>query len=162
MPLHIRYFVKSIKDNNPSAEHRLWTDHNLPILPDNIKQVYDYFGEQKKYAFQADVLRLFLIKEYGGIYLDVDFNHVGPLCDIFEYENFFCSMNGIILNGIFGAKKKSECFKLACEAVDINTKWYGPSWFTKIVSPYIKKEITLRDFEEKYAKHHALASWVNK
>ena len=127
-----------------------------------MKLVYDMFGKQKKYAFQADILRLFLIKEYGGLYLDADFSQIGPLDDIFEKDNIFCELNGVLLNGMFGSVAGNRDIKNACDNVNPNTTWYGPTWFDKMIDKEHANILTLDDFESKYAKHHALFSWVNK
>lgn len=160
MPLEERYFTRDVKLKNSSWEHILWTDKNLPKLPDNIKKVYDVFGEDKIYAFQADVLRLFLVKEYGGLYLDIDFMPLNNFDDFQDLPDVFCDWDGLILNGVFGANKNNEGLVKACDAIDVTNTWYGPSWFTKVMSPYITNKISLDNFETKYAKHNALSSWL--
>lgn len=161
MPIDVRYFIRDIKENNPHIEHKLWTDNNLPKMPENVNLVYNKFGDKKQYAFQADVLRIFLIKEYGGIYLDADFNQIGSLDELFDYENFFCEWNKLLLNGTFGAKKGSELIEVACREINLTNDWYGPSWFTKVIDKQKANIMPFIEFEEKYAKHHALGSWLN-
>lgn len=68
MPDREKYFVSQVKEKNPDFEHILWTNDNLPELPPKIKEKYQYHYDQEVYAFAADVLRIFLIREYGGIY----------------------------------------------------------------------------------------------
>lgn len=160
MPLNVRYFIKGIKESNPNREHRLWTDHNLPNLPENVKLVYDMLGEEKKYASQADVLRVFLVKEYGGIYLDADFNQIGPLDELFDYDNFFCECSDTLLTGVFGAKAGNKLIEKACQEISLSNRWYGPSWFTKAIGMQGINIIPFDEFEEKYAKHYALGSWL--
>lgn len=138
----------------------MWTDRNLPKMPDNIKLVYDRLGEKKQYAFQADILRMFLIKEYGGIYLDVDFNQVGSLEELFDYNNFFCEWNKLLLNGAFGASKYNELMEKACQQIDLANDWYGPSWFTKTIGKQGVNIMPFEEFEKKYAQHYALGSWL--
>lgn len=157
MPVKDRYFVRDMKTKNPSWEHKLWTNSNLPELPENIKATYDMFGELGKPTFQADVLRLFLIKEYGGLYIDIDFE---PLRGFDDFgDTLFCNWDDLILNGIFGANPNNEIFVDLCNQINTRNTWYGPSWFTKALSPYNLNKISLDDFEQKYAKHHALNSW---
>lgn len=162
MPLDVRYYIKHIKESNPLIEHRLWTDHNLPTLPNEIKLVYDKFGEKKHYASQADVLRVFLIKEYGGLYLDADFDQIGPLDDLFDYDNFFCEWNDTLLTGVFGAKAGNELIEYACKQISLETDWYGPSWLNKVIDRHDINVMRLEEFESKYAQHHALGSWLTK
>ena len=162
MPVEEKYFVRDIKLKNPSWNHILWSDQNLPDLPDNIKKMYDIFGKDKLYAFQADLLRLFVVKKYGGLYLDVDFQFINGFDGIENYDDFFCEWNNLILNGVFGAKKNHKLLIKACKEINTNNRWYGPTWFTKVIGIDVKNKITLHNFESKYAKHHALGSWIKK
>lgn len=45
--------------------------------------------EQKKYAFLSDYVRLAVVKENGGVYLDTDVELVKPLDGMLEYAAFF-------------------------------------------------------------------------
>lgn len=159
MPVQERYFVRDVKQMNPSWKHILWTNENLPELPDNIKVMYDLFGKDKSYAFQADLLRLFIVKEYGGLYLDVDFKPLNSFDDLQDFDEIFCQWNKLILNGVFGASKNNKYLIDACEKVGKHNTWYGPSWFTDVIGPEARR-ISLEDFENRYAKHHALGSWL--
>lgn len=108
MPDREKYFVSQVKEKNPDFEHILWTNDNLPELPPKIKEKYQYHYDQEVYAFAADVLRIFLIREYGGIYIDVDWNCHKGFSDL-NLENY----NGLIIyhneyttgNECFGSKK---------------------------------------------------------
>jgi mannosyltransferase OCH1-like enzyme len=159
IPLRERYFIRDIKLKNPNWEYMFWTDSNLPELPNNIKEIYNIFGKDKQYAFQADILRLYVIKEYGGLYVDVDFQPLNSFDGLEESSTIFCSWNNLLLNGFFGADKNHESIIKACDEVSLMNTWYGPSWFTSIVQPYADNIITLDNFEKQYAKHHALHSW---
>lgn len=45
----------------------------------------------KKYAFLTDYLRLAIIKEFGGIYLDADVELIKPISGLLGgYDAFFC------------------------------------------------------------------------
>lgn len=157
MPVRERYFTRDLKAMNPSWEYKLWTD--APTLPTHIQEVYDIFGKDGQYAFQADLLRMFLIKEYGGMYVDVDFQPLKPLDDFLSSDTLFCQWNDLILNGVFGASKNHPAIEQMCEAVNLQTTWYGPSWFTKQLESYEFNSVTLEYLEEHYIKHHALHSW---
>ena len=110
IPDREKYFIEQVKIINPSFDHMLWTDDNLPELPENIKTLYDNFEKVKDYAHMADVLRIFLVKEYGGLYIDVDFKPIKPftLFDDNDSELFVCYHGGndfTMPNGVFGGKK---------------------------------------------------------
>ena len=61
MPNKEKYFLERCKKINPDFIHILWTNENLPILPEKVQAHCDYFTAKKDYAFVADVLRVYLI-----------------------------------------------------------------------------------------------------
>jgi mannosyltransferase OCH1-like enzyme len=160
MPVQDRYYTRDMRLKNPTWEYKLWKNDNLPELPENIQKTFDMFGKDKQYALQADVLRLFLIKEYGGLYIDVDFEPLNSFDDF--QDNIFCKWNDLILNGVFGAFPNNKIFVDLCDQIKPEITWYGPSWFTKALAPYNINIISLEEFEQKYAKHHAMHSWGSK
>jgi len=183
IPERERYFIESVKNYNKSFDHILWTDENLPELPQNIKILYDTFRNQKDFAHMADVLRIFLIKKYGGLYIDVDFKPLKTF-DLFDNNKnsmFVCYHGGndyTMPNGVFGGEKESEQINFIFNLVDINYGgWYGPSWLGDAVKKYLNLEYETNHeivkakcnennidycffpkFEE-YFKHLALYSW---
>lgn len=52
----------------PDWEFKLWNEDNSPINHPVVKKAL----EEKKYAFAADYVRIYVLNEYGGIYLDTD------------------------------------------------------------------------------------------
>lgn len=133
-------FVESMKTNNPDFEHILWTDKNLPELHPSIMAKVEHFKQIKIYAFAADVLRVALVYEYGGIYADVDLMSIKGFGDLM-LENY----NGLIVlhnghytagNDFFGCKSKFGFIKHAYEDL-VNDQNHGhdrmPYWFNKQV-----------------------------
>jgi mannosyltransferase OCH1-like enzyme len=112
MPDRDKEFVREVKEINSQWEHIFWDNNNLPKLPEKIQKIYDFFEIHEDYAHQADILRLYLIKEYGGIYLDIDFKCIKGFNDtnLELYDGLFCYHNGndyTMPNGILGATKNS-------------------------------------------------------
>ena len=54
-------------DMNPSWEHILWTEENMPELT-NQKQ----FDAMNELAGKADILRYELLNTHGGFFIDAD------------------------------------------------------------------------------------------
>jgi mannosyltransferase OCH1-like enzyme len=184
MPDREKGFVEKMKQMNPDWEHILWTDKNLPELPDAVRIRCDMFLTQKDYAHVADVLRVFLINKFGGIYLDVDFKPVGPLSqsDIASHEGVFFYHGGddyTMPNGCFGSSKNSGIseYLLSLISPDFGG-WYGPSWMGEMVKNYIEvpyetnheivneklkekniKYMLFSELETKYCTHGSLYSW---
>jgi hypothetical protein len=183
MPVREKQFVQELKDMNPTWEHKLWTNDNLPPLPENIQVLFDQFETQKDYAHQADILRVFLLREYGGLYMDVDFKcSAGFDVDFHECDGFFCYHGGndyTMPNGVFGSTKNSPIINHLTDLINIkNGGWYGPSWLGDSVKKFftlhreashdvVKDKLNSIDFkyvlfpelEAKYIRHHALYSW---
>jgi len=184
MPDREKEFVQKVKEQNPSYQHMFWINTNIPPLPEKLKEVYDMFGKNKDYAHQADVLRVFLVKEYGGIYLDVDFDCIGGFenTNFHEYDGLYTYHGGndyTIPNGIFGSSKNHSLINYIFEQINKEKwGWYGPSWMGNMVREYfglphecihellIPKLQNLNvnyylfsEFENKNFKHHALYSW---
>jgi mannosyltransferase OCH1-like enzyme len=180
IPLREKQYVQSIKSLNPNIEHILWGDIDNE-MPDNLKKWYNKFYNIKNYAFCADILRIWVVYKYGGIYLDVDFNISKPL------DNIFCS-NGTLFyhndtdftipNNIFAFKKESSILEYCINSINEDNSWYGPSWFGSIIKKYLGIEYAsdqstvmnkLYDygilykiyyqFELTYGKHMSLYSW---
>lgn len=184
MPNREKAFVAKLKEKHKKFNHILWTNDMLPELPDNFKVLFDAFEKAQDYAHQADILRIFLLAKYGGIYLDVDFDCLNSIdnTDISQCDGLFCYHGGndyTMPNGIFGVAKGSDIANYLCDLVNIdNGGWYGPSWLGDSVKRYLdldretehdivldklnKKNIKYMLFsnlEMKYFKHHALYSW---
>ena len=68
-PPEIKKCVDSWKKVLPDFEIRLWTKEDA--LKTNIQYVADAI-EAKKWAFASDVIRLYALYQYGGVYMDAD------------------------------------------------------------------------------------------
>lgn len=77
--------IASWKKFCPDYEIKEWNESNvdLDIVP-YVRQAY----EAKKYAFASDVLRLWAIYTYGGIYLDTDVELIKSYDDLINCEGF--------------------------------------------------------------------------
>ena len=73
MPDHCKRFVNRMKKINPDYEHKLWNNEVFELYKDD-KFLQNYLTNPKlyKWAFICDRVRLLLLRDYGGIYCDVD------------------------------------------------------------------------------------------
>ena len=96
----------------PDYEIKRWDESNLDL--DECKYAREAY-EAKKFAFASDYLRLKVLYNEGGIYLDVDVKLLKPLDDFlneqfftgFEKGDKFCVAPGLIC----GAEKGSPVLK---------------------------------------------------
>jgi mannosyltransferase OCH1-like enzyme len=69
----------------PDWEYKLWNEDNFNVnITPYTKEAY----EAKKYAFVSDYVRLWALYNYGGLYLDVDFEVYKPFDDLLAYSAF--------------------------------------------------------------------------
>lgn len=90
-------------------EIMIWNETNIEI-EDCIyaKQAY----AEKQYAFVSDYVRLKVLYEYGGIYLDSDIEVLKKFDDLLEAKAFTCFENDhAIAAWIFGSEKGNPIFK---------------------------------------------------
>ena len=97
--------IQSWKRHCPDYQIIEWNEDNFDIsaCPLYVRQAY----EAKKWAFVTDYVRLKVVYEHGGIYLDTDVEIIKSLDWLLEYDAFFGFENGVhVATGLgFGAYK---------------------------------------------------------
>lgn len=85
-PTEVTEYIEHWKYLNPDFKIKEWNEHNFDInIMPFVKQAY----LAKKYAFVADVARLYALSEMGGIYLDTDVELIKPFnYDLLKNESF--------------------------------------------------------------------------
>ena len=77
--------IKSWRDACPDYEIREWNESNSDLyLCDFIREAYAL----RKMAFVSDVIRLKVLIEYGGIYLDTDVRLLKSFDDFLHHRSF--------------------------------------------------------------------------
>lgn len=102
--------IKSWKKYCPDYEIIEWNEDNFDIAaaPLYVRQAY----EAKKWAFVTDYVRLFVLIEYGGIYMDTDVEVIKPL-EVFLMHQAFSGFEDQIhiSTGIMACEKGNPLFK---------------------------------------------------
>lgn len=88
--------IQSWKDFCPDYEIIEWNESNydLSAAPLYVRQAY----EAKKWAFVTDYVRLQVVYEQGGIYMDVDVELEKPLDLLLSHSAYFGFENGTYIN----------------------------------------------------------------
>lgn len=88
--------IKSWKKFCPDYEIIEWNEDNydLSSAPLYVRQAY----EAKKWAFVTDYVRLQVIYEHGGIYMDTDVELIKPLEPLLQYNAYFGFEDGKHIN----------------------------------------------------------------
>ena len=107
--------IESWKKYMPDYEIIEWNETNLPKINDFFYHAY----ENKKWAFASDVARLFILYNYGGIYMDTDVEVIKSLDKYLENKAFsgFESDNSVP-TGIMASEKGLPIFR---ELIDYYT-----------------------------------------
>lgn len=99
--------IESWRKFAPDYEIKEWNESNFDInYCSYTKKAY----EEKKYAFVADVARLAVIYEYGGVYMDVDVELLAPIDDLMKYKyGWMAFMNERFINTGVGFAAPAKC-----------------------------------------------------
>lgn len=135
-PAIYRECIQSWVDIMPDYEIKEWTLENLPREAVNIPWVKSAC-EARKWAYATDYIRLWVLKEYGGVYLDSDVM-VYRKFDDFLYHRAFSSVEynfKVYYNSI---KKERNINGLAIEAAVLGAEMNHP-WIADILNYYHNK-----------------------
>jgi hypothetical protein len=175
-------FIASMKELNTTCEHILWTDNNLPNLPDRILKAYN---SRTHPAFKADILRYYVTNKYGGLYIDADFEPIAAFPDYYFEKEYILfhhltaePENKHMPNEIFGFSAGCGLSNYICSKITEYNHWFGPSWFSDCIKEFlglsvhdypidVSKRLTgawvdYQTNKNLYAKHHYLYSWEPK
>ena len=107
--------MESWKKYCPDWEIKEWNEQNYDV--EKIPYIRDAYKE-KKWAFVSDYVRLDVVWQYGGIYLDTDVELIKPLDFFLEEEVFFAleKKNLCINTGLgFGAVPENRILRQLME-----------------------------------------------
>lgn len=84
--------IASWKEHMPSWQVMRWDESNFNIAsaPLYVRQAY----EARKFAFVSDYVRLWALEQYGGLYMDVDFEVFRPFDDLMDKYPAFAGYEG--------------------------------------------------------------------
>lgn len=84
--------IASWKKYMPEWEYMRWDESNFDIAsaPLYVRQAY----EARKFAFVSDYVRLWALEQYGGLYMDVDFEVFRPFDDLMDSYPAFAGYEG--------------------------------------------------------------------
>jgi mannosyltransferase OCH1-like enzyme len=143
MPKHIIEYTAKMKEVHPSFNYYFWTDDNVPQLPDRLQAIYDKLSHP---ALQCDLLRIYLVYTYGGVYLDVDWlvNEGSTVLNQIDFEQDKDAMfiyhedehQGDVGNSFMASKKGNPMFKFFLDEIKHHEQWIGPNWLAAVIKKY--------------------------
>ena len=108
MPELANRCIATWHENMPDYEYKLWNEDNFDVnqIP-YTKEAY----EARKFAFVSDYVRLWALEQFGGIYMDVDFEVYKPFDDLLGYKafaGFEGSKKSPLMMGVIASEAQGE------------------------------------------------------
>ncbi len=109
-------YIDTWKKYNPDYEIKIWNEQTFDISSNQY--VYEAY-QNKKFAFVTDYVRLKVLYDFGGIYMDTDVEVLKPLDDLLQYPAF-SGFEGPerIPTGTMGAVRHNKWIKLLLDYYD--------------------------------------------
>lgn len=159
---------------HPDWEYMLHTDKDIP------QELRGYMDGCKGYSSKSNVLRLYVVNKYGGVYADTDFEWNRNIDLFLDYQAFVAKQHGSeYCNAFFGATACHPMIAYQLEQLpeysNKNPPW-GPALMTAAVNKF-KNTVTCIPtshvypymwfepyqpasiFPDSYAVHHWSKSW---
>lgn len=143
MPLQLQEFVEGWRTRHPGWETCIWTEANLPPLVNAAT-----FASAQSPAQKADILRYELLYNYGGVYVDTDFECLKNIEPLLGGVKAFaaCEAWNIVSIGILGSTPGHPLLQKAIELVPGSFQNHehvpdqtGPLFFSKIAFDYVAR-----------------------
>lgn len=178
-------WMNSWKHFNPEWKMILWDDSLINNF--SIKNK-DQLNRCKNYSEKSDILRFEILYEFGGLYVDTDFECLKNIDNLILKRNFtICRQSDKVICGAFiASSKQNEYIKNLVDGIVEREKThgrkdsahkYGPAYITDVlgiensisshyVYPYLWTEKNRRNENfkktspESYAVHHWRESWL--
>jgi mannosyltransferase OCH1-like enzyme len=144
-------FMHTWKDNHPEYEYILWDEERIkkdmyPLANQHLYDLYDFEGSNV-WNGKSNLLRIEIMKKYGGIYADADCISLRPLeGDFLNNEIFFEYANeimrkGIVAWGVMGSIPNHPLFDRMINKLNQYKKiiqpshiFNGPTFLTKCIN----------------------------
>lgn len=170
---------KTWKAYNPDWEFILWDDERLKSI-DIINQ--DYLDDCDNYSMKSDILRFDILYQFGGLYIDTDFECLKPIDPLFNDKDFIvCRQNPngpSVCGAFFAATEHNSLVRKLVEGIpqrSITHKGkhcvakYGPTYITDVIDENYGQEFKYsKAFEPRYVypfmwnKKHSTKDDLNK
>lgn len=178
---------KTWKDKNPSWSHVLWDDAKIK---NDLKITHPrVFENCKSFSEKSDVLRFEILYQFGGLYIDTDFECLKNIDPLFQNREIvlFLQQPKKICGAFFGASKRNPEVKRLIDGLPSREKShsnsiadckYGPVYITeklgwetgipdgehcpkKTVYPYLwfEKARQKEDFTKTHPEAYAVHHW---
>ncbi len=148
-------FIASWAKHHPEWEIKIWDDAAVSGLNLKNKHLYDLASN---YGYKSDLARYEILYEFGGVYVDIDFECLQSFNFLQDRYSFYAGLipnQGIVANGLFACAPKHAIAKLCIDSLtslpqkinDKESDWSiqqtsGPGHFTRCILRYLAQNKT--------------------
>lgn len=159
--------MEDLKSKHSDYTHYLWTDQNLPEIPDRLKGMYSKMYEQKDYVYCADMVRWLVVLQHGGWYLDIDWEYISSLNNL-NLENRSGVVFGhwgegwtgcdyTITNNVFAFEKNHPVPQYFLDSMPVDLNYcnapYSPGWCGITIKKYMGLD---NEFSKEIWEYHRI------
>ena len=148
--------TNNMSDMHPDWEYKLWTHEEIfndRYADDEYLQAYIKEPETFKWAFITDRIKLLLLRDFGGVYADVDAKYVKSfdlvMDKLEEKHTFFAGLktfdvqSSLIECAIYGAAPNSRLINLCLDFYQ-DTRWaHGCMDFSNVITHNLEDDALL-------------------
>ena len=86
VPIAFSRYMESWKQFHPGWEFRFWTDADLAeLVASRYPECRDLFHSYPKPIMRADLGRYLVLREFGGVYADIDAEALANIAPLLEF-----------------------------------------------------------------------------
>jgi inositol phosphorylceramide mannosyltransferase catalytic subunit len=85
MPEQYKIYAETWKNHHLDWQYKLWTDKDADDIFITRRNLFD---KATNVGMKSDILRYEILKQYGGVYVDTDFECLKPLNDLMHLDFF--------------------------------------------------------------------------
>ncbi|RYD49325.1 MAG: hypothetical protein EOP85_01820 [Verrucomicrobiaceae bacterium] len=106
-PTRLAAYSETIRKGFPNWDHKIWREQDLAELAANAVMSDPILDESFPLGMRSDIIRLEVLRQYGGVYFDTDFEVIrDDVCRLYEDHQAFVygdELSGRPANGMMAA-----------------------------------------------------------
>lgn len=174
LPAAFERFGESWTQHHPGWEMRLWTERDLSEL--RVPKAYEGARHDSE---RSNILRYEVLRAFGGVYLDTDFECLKPIDPLLEGLDFFVGQSapGRIGSAIIGAVPTHPIMEQAVrearprEGEAYDKAGTGPLFLAGVIEQHPEPTVfdpavlyprTAEERAGAFAVHHPTRSWMTR
>ncbi|MDQ0240161.1 glycosyltransferase family 32 protein [Arthrobacter bambusae] len=143
VPEYLTRLMQTWRELHPDWKYMLWTESNIPRLANQTQ-----FDHARLFAVKADIARVEILREFGGVYVDADYECHRPIDPLVGGASMMVLSegDGSITNSIIGSipghglledliGEMGQIELSAISSPDFDPlSWTGPKLWTRVIS----------------------------